>query len=295
MSNEAKRVAGGAAYVDEAEAEARRLALVKAAAGLAAGRGDAAAALLGKVPGPLRQLEALRPREPARITVQIATTPALMEIVYRLRHDSYVAQGFLEPRASGMFADEWDGMKQFFSMLGFVDGVPATSVRISHCQPAGPAGARTETTAMELFRPEIINLAERFRVGARPAIVMEMSRLTRHPAFSESNFDPMFGIFRANFYCLIKTRADMLISAVRRHHVPFYKRLGFQTITEPRPYPKLKFETALMACFRPSYAAIQASIPIFQGIDEGDGVYARLFAGERVGIFDEMPARREGR
>jgi hypothetical protein len=240
---------------------------------------------------PLRQLDVIRPREPGRITVQVAKTPALMEEVYRLRHDSYVAQGFLEPKVCGLFSDQWDRFSHFFSMLGYVDGKPAASVRISHCQPAGPPRDRTETTAMEVFEAEIIKLAESFKTGDKPAVVMELSRLTRHPDFSDSNSDVLFGIFRANFYCLRKTNADMLISAVRKHHMPFYRRLGFQKITEPRPYPKLNFETALMACFRQSYDAIEKTIPIFQGINEADSIFQRLFAGERVRIFDEMPAR----
>jgi hypothetical protein len=252
---------------------------------------------MAPVPEPVafRPLDAFRPREPGRITVQIANTPELMETVYRLRHDSYVAQGFLEPRASGLFSDDWDECPHFFSMLGFVDGKPAVSVRISHCTPAAPARERTETTAMELFADDVFNLAERFATGQTPAVVMEMSRLTRHPDFADSNSDALFGIFRANFYCLRQTNADMLISAVRAHHMPIYRRMGFQKMTDPRPYPKLKFETALMACFRQSYDAIQKTIPIFQGIDETDGVYGRLFAGERVRIFDEMPERGVGR
>jgi hypothetical protein len=247
-----------------------------------------------KPPAP-RYLDAIRPREPSRISVQIASTPALMETVYRLRHDSYVAQGFLEPRSSGLFSDDWDELPHFSSVLCFIDGEAAASVRLSYCQPSGPRGERTETTAMELFKPEIERLAESFRVAPAAATIMELSRLARHPDFSESDLDPMFGIFRACSYHIIRRPADMVITAVRRHHVPFYNRMGYLKITEPRPYPKLKFETALMACFRHSYDAIQNSIPIFQGIDRTDSVFDRLFAGERVGIFDEMPARREGR
>jgi hypothetical protein len=82
-----------------------------------------------------------------------------------------------------------------------------------------------------------------------------------------------------------------LLSTVRQHHMPFYRRLGFQKITDPRKYPKLAFEVGLMACFRQSFKSIQASIPIFQGIDRRDSVYERFFAGERVAIFDEMPIR----
>jgi hypothetical protein len=250
-----------------------------------------AATYLPQALAPMRQFDAFRPREPARVTVQIASTPELMDVVYRLRHDSYVAQGFLEPKASRLFADEWDTLPHFFSVLCFIDGEPAASVRISHCRPAGRRGERTETTAMEIFDTEIASLAESFRAGPNPAVVMELSRLTRHPDFAESNSDPLFAVFRTCFYSLLKYEADMLISAVRAHHMPFYRRMGFQKITEPRPYPKLKFETALMTCFGQSFRLVQKSLPIFQGIDPSDSVYDRLFAGERVGIFDEMPER----
>jgi hypothetical protein len=240
---------------------------------------------------PLRPLDLFRPREPSRVTVQIANTPELMDIVYRLRHDSYVAQGFLEPKVSGLFADDWDQQPHFFSVLCFIDGRPAASVRISYARPAAPFRQRTETTAMEIFKTEIETVSQQFQTETKSAVVMELSRLTRHPDFSESNSDPLFAVFRVCFYSLIKYEADMLISAVRGHHMPFYRRMGFQKITEPRPYPKLKFDTALMVCFGQSFGAVQKSLPIFQGIDPNDSVYARLFAGERVRIFDEMPER----
>ena len=241
--------------------------------------------------GPLRLLDAIRPREPHRVTLQIANNPALMDVVYRLRHDSYVAQGFLDPHVSGRFSDEWDRAPHFFSFLSFVDDQPAASGRISYCTPAAPAKERTATTAMEIFPTEIVQLAEAFRIDSKPTVVVEVSRLTQHPDFSRSNSDPIFAIFRGALYSLLKTNADMLITAVRRHHIPFYRRLGFQKMTEPRPYQKLKFETALMACFRPTLPVVRSVIPIFQEIDKNDGIYEPLFAGERVRIFDGMPAR----
>jgi len=241
--------------------------------------------------GSPRQLDVIRPREPERVTLQIANTPELMEIVYRLRHDSYVSQGFLEPKVSRLFADEWDRMPHFFSFLAFVDDKPAASGRISICTPAAPFRERTETTAMEIFPTEIVELAEAFRIDRKPTVIVEVSRLTQHPDFSKSNSDPLFAIFRATFYSLLLADADILISAVRRHHIPFYKRIGFQKITEPRPYQKLKFETALMAGFKQSFPLFSQVIPIFQCIRKTDSIYERLFAGERVRIFDEMPAR----
>jgi hypothetical protein len=46
-----------------------------------------------------------------------------------------------------------------------------------------------------------------------------------------------------------------------------------------------------MACFRPTLPVVRSVIPIFQEIDKNDGIYEPLFAGERVRIFDGMPAR----
>ncbi len=240
---------------------------------------------------PMRQLDLFRPRDPGRVTLQIATTPELMETVYRLRHDSYVAQGFLEPKSSGLFSDDWDRLPHFYSALSYIDDKPAASVRISYCKPSAPPGERTDTTAMEIFHDEILGLARSFRLDQKPAVMLEMSRLVRSPDISESNSDPLFAVFRLCRYSMTRHGVDMLISAVRRHHVPFYKRMGFQKITEPRPYPKLKFETALMVCFGHSFPAVQRAIPIFQGVDENNSVYGPLFRGERVRIFDEMPAR----
>jgi len=236
-------------------------------------------------------MDAIRPREPDRVTIQIAHTPEMMDIVYRLRHDSYVSQGFLEPSPSGMFADEWDEMKNTFSLLCFYDGAPAMSVRISDSTPMVPNTPRSTTVAMDGWHSEIMNLARTFQEGARPTVLLEMSRLTRHPDFPESDSDPIFGIFRAGSYCVVKTDADILLSTVRRHHMPFYRRFGYQKITDPRPYPKIAFEVGLMACFRQSYDAVQRSVPIFQSLEKHDSVYERLFAGERVRIFDEMPPR----
>jgi hypothetical protein len=70
--------------------------------------------------------------------------------------------------------------------------------------------------------------------------------------------------------------------------MPFYRRLGFTKIADPRPYPRLNFQIGLMACFRPSYSMVQQTVPIVDHIAKNDSVYEPFMAGEQVNVFAEM-------
>lgn len=236
---------------------------------------------------PVRQYDILRPRSPNAIEAQIVGSREMAQIVYALRHDSYVAQGFLDPRADGLFSDEWDEKKNVFSIVAFLDGLPAASVRVSILDRSSRSPDEHSTIAMESFAEEVDALVHSFQTDGRTASAMEMSRLVRHPDHAQNN-DLVFALFRMGFYFLVRFDADMVLSTVRRHHMPFYRRLGFSKIAEPRAYPRLKFHLGLMACFRPSYLAVQQTVPILGNIRKSDSVYGAFMSGERVPVFAEM-------
>ena len=236
---------------------------------------------------PLRRHETMRPRFPSRIKAQIVATSDMMQTVFSLRHDSYVAQGFLDARPDGLFFDEWDKRNNFYSVLVFSDDLPVASVRVSILDLSGGIPEARATVAMESFAEEVDALVHGFQTDGKPGRAMEMSRLVRHPDFSQDN-DLVFALYRMGFYFLMHFDADMVLSTVRRHHMPFYRRLGFNKITEPRPYPRLNFQLGLMACFRASYPMVQQTVPILDHIEKHDSVYAPFMAGERVNVFAEM-------
>lgn len=217
------------------------------------------------------------------VSAVIASTPELMAEVARIRHDAYVEQNFLKPIEGGLFYDKYDALPNFFSYLIMVDGVPAGSVRISFYDPNGTTPGADTTTAQEDFTSEIADLAETFGKDGRRATMMEMSRLVRNPRFSQNN-SVVFGLYRVGFYCLLRLDPDMILSTTRRHHMPFYRRIGFTKITDTRPYYCLDFEIGLMACFRASYQSVQAKVPFFQGVTKDDEFYKKFFAGQDTSL-----------
>jgi hypothetical protein len=241
----------------------------------------------GSLNVPARRYDMLRPRSPDHIEAQIVNSHELAQVVYALRHDSYVDQGFLDPRPDGLFSDEWDVRKNAYSVLVFLNGQPAASVRVSFLDRESSSADEHSTIAMESFTEEVDSLVHSFQTDGRMASAMEMSRLVRHPDHAQNN-DLVFALFRMGFYFLVRFDADMVLSTVRRHHMPFYRRLGFNKIAEPKAYPRLKFQLGLMACFRPSYPLVQQTVPILDNITKFDSVYRPFMSGERVPVFAEM-------
>jgi hypothetical protein len=231
----------------------------------------------------------MAPRSAGDIEVQFANTEELRQIAYRIRHDSYTSQGFLDPIEGGSFSDHWDDLPNSRTSIVFKNGTPAGSVRSSLLDLSRPDSGYDRIIAMESFESEIMKTTSSMGSSGRPATAMELSRLTRHPDFETSGQDVMFGIFRSQFYLTKAWNADMIVATVRHHHMPFYRRLGFVKIAEPKPYPRLKFELGLMICFRDSYPGVEASLPFFESVDPADHVCRRYLDGHRVRIFDTRP------
>jgi hypothetical protein len=80
--------------------------------------------------------------------------------------------------------------------------------------------------------------------------------------------------------------SDMMLSCVRRNHMPFYKRMEFASIAGPRAYPELKFSTNLMACPRARYESILNKYEILNSRATVTGCYDGLFCGETVTVFE---------
>jgi hypothetical protein len=120
----------------------------------------------------------------------------------------------------------------------------------------------------------------------RPAKLMEINRLVRHPDFA-TDYQLVFVLFRFVSYILIEDNADMMLSCVRRNHTPFYKRMHFGYVAGPRRYAGVKFETNLMSCPEDCFDKIRSEIPIVGTDDKTNRSYAGLRYGETVNVFVE--------
>ena len=235
-----------------------------------------------------RRQRRLTPREAGSIEAQIVTSHELRQIVYKMRHDSYVAQCFLDPLPSGLFTDRFDDSPNSHSVLIFRDGEPVASVRASILDLSGQIPGATEVPAMPAFGEEIVKLVSSYEGNGVNGRAIEMTRLVTRQDLS-LDFDLVFSLFRMTFYMVSHYDASMILSGVRLHHTPFYRRLGFDRITEPRQYPMLKYQGCLMACPDHMYGHVARTVPIIDHVSKHDAVCAPFMVGERVRVFSQMP------
>ncbi len=224
------------------------------------------------------------------VEAQLAVDAELYEVAFRLRYEAYRSYGYIAEAPAQIFSDSYDEQVNCRTVIVSKNGTPAATVRVSVFDP-NLAGLRPpKLQAMEIFDAEISETMTALRLTDRQPRVMEIAKLARMPQFAK-DIEVVFALYRAAGYLILHNDADIVFNAVRAHHVPMYRRFGFQALTPPRSYPGLSFQTALMACFRPSYAAARDHLPFLRGIATTDSAYAGLIAGERVRIFgDDAPA-----
>lgn len=234
------------------------------------------------------------PRDQQGVEMQLALGDAVTETAYRIRHEAYVSGGFIEARADGMFSDQYDEQGNCRVVVVFKGGQPAGTVRVARHDPSSPGVERHPVPTMSVFGPEINQMMTQLAdQGAAPRI-MEICRLARMPAF-ERDFDVLFALFRAAAYLFLEYDADIVFNAARSHHMPMYRRFGFQPLVEPRLYPGLNCPMGLMGSFRTGHSALIAGQPFMRGITRSDAAYRGLVAGQRVAAFGDIGEPGAGR
>jgi len=223
----------------------------------------------------------------AGLTARLALDDQTRADAYSVRHASYLGGGFIDPQPGGIFTDADDQKASSRSAVVYQWGRPVASVRWCMIDQTPGLEGWDEIPASRIFPDEVAELARNVTHG-RPAKIMESNRLVRHPDF-EANYQLVFILYRLTSIMLMETQADMLLSCVRRNHMPFYKRMHFDYVAGPRRYPGVKFETNLMACPYDGFDKVRAEIP-HVGTDPATNRYyadAGLMHGETVNVFLE--------
>jgi hypothetical protein len=222
--------------------------------------------------------------EPSNLEARLALTPETMTDAFKLRHASYLSYGYIEPRNNSQFYDEYDLRESCKTVVVYKGGVPAASVRICLLDPDQDAREANSIPATEIFHDEIHALLDGIRPGTRPPRAVEVTRLARHPDHGEDK-SLVYALFRLAGYLILHYEADVVLTAVRAHHMAFYRRLGFHKLEDPRAYPNLKFSTGLMACFRSKFADVREQVAFLRNISRQDRFYRSFIAGEMVPVL----------
>jgi hypothetical protein len=225
----------------------------------------------------------IQAREQSLYSARLALDPQTREDAYRLRYASYLASGHIEPNETRLFLDPYDDLPNCQTMVIYEQGAAVASVRI--CTLFG-SGQRSP--AMDAYPAEVTELLSRqstIGVGVRG---METTRLVRSPA-AENNQGLVFLLYRLAGYLGMMAYTQTLLACVRQNHVPFYRRLGYNPVTEPRPYPGLKCLMQLMSCTRQRYDEIRAAFPLIDPYAGWTETLDGFLAGDTVPLSLKRP------
>lgn len=218
------------------------------------------------------------------ITARLALSEAVMKEAWSVRHAAYAAQGLIVPNEARMLNDRWDFSPATRIIVIYKDGMPVSTCRTSLYAPDSAIPEADDVPSMAMFEDEIPKLYETIPAQGKFAVAIDISRLGRHPLLG-SDYRPVFALYRMISYLLLHYEADAVISAVQKHHIPFYRRMGFTKVADPKAHPKLNLQAALMAGIRSSTGHLREVLPTLGLVSESDSNYSGFIAGECVPVF----------
>lgn len=214
-----------------------------------------------------------RIRMAGETAIVLAETDADRAMAFGLRYRAYHSQDYIKPNPDEIFRDRFDDRPDCRIILARRDGMLAASGRVNLYDPATP----DDMPAGALFEDHVRPLADGV---SRPGVAgraVEITRLVRHPDF-ERDQRTVHAILVAVGYILLHDDVRIVYAAVRRNHIAFYRRLGFVQMTDPAPYPGLKFDTALIVAIKGVTDGV-GDVRIFEALRSTDPPYAALFNG----------------
>ena len=134
--------------------------------------------------------------------------------------------------------------------------------------------------ATEAFPQELTTVLADLTPGTLAA---EITRLVRSPAAADDQA-LVFLLYRMANYVGYLEQVRLLLASVRRNHATFYKRLGFETVSEPRAYPGLSCPMQLMRCDRAAYERSFLRFPLIDPFAAGADCLDGLARGQAVPI-----------
>lgn len=164
-----------------------------------------------------------------RVEYRLARTDEQRNNIYKLRYDANLKEQTILPNPSGMLEDRFDDVINGFNVGVFLDGKLAAALRLHLLSPSYPDSPLVYAYP-DLVRPRV-------KAGFR---IVDITRLAADFAIARSEPYLAYATVRLSMLMCEHFEADLILAAVRREHIPFYRR-EFQAtqLSEARPYPTL--------------------------------------------------------
>jgi hypothetical protein len=206
-----------------------------------------------------------------------ARSPEDRNDIFRLRYEANLREGTIGPNETGMFKDDYDDLPNCFNVGVYVEGHLAAALRMHLLNRED-----RRSVLMAAF-PDIVP-----DILDRGATIIDVTRLVADFQMARTRPGLAYATVRLSMMAAAHFGADTVMAAVRREHVPFYRREFLATkLCEPRPYPTLIKPLALFSIdFERDFSKIAARHPFYLSTE-----------AERAAVFGErsrLPAAATG-
>lgn len=183
------------------------------------------------------------PTEAFPISISLALGDRQRERAFRLRHDSFVESGWIEPQVSGVLSDAFDELPTSILVEAIAEGRTVATLRIAMSGPLTDA----PSLPCELEFPK--DIADvRARLGPRLA---EFSRVAIDPEITNTSFKTTLygGMVRTAFIIVWAADIDYAFAAVHERVSSFYRHMiGFDRLARSPSYGIIAEPTELLGC-----------------------------------------------
>jgi len=158
--------------------------------------------------------------------------------IYRLRYRAFVAAGWIEGGAKGLFADRYDELPTSFSIAAFNDGNCVGALRFAFGGRGSPSGSMP-------CEEEFPDLVQALTALDNKRLV-EFGRMAIEPTLTNNSFRAtLFGSL-ARSACIVATaaEADVALIAVHARLSRFYQSMcGFEVLGTSNAYAEIREPT----------------------------------------------------
>jgi N-acyl amino acid synthase FeeM len=176
------------------------------------------------------------------VDYRLAKTAEEKEAIYRMRYRAYLNEGAIEPNKDERNTDRYDEMPNTWVFGIYLEGVLASSIRISVATPDYPTSPSVDVFS-DILPPEL----------ARGKVIIDPTKFVADPDRARRFPELPYVTVRLGYVACGHFDADIGLATVRAEHRAFYRRVFLQeALCEPRMFPGLLKPVGLMAADYPT-------------------------------------------
>jgi N-acyl-L-homoserine lactone synthetase len=177
-----------------------------------------------------------------RVDYRLVQTDDEKDEIYRLRYRAYLNEGAIEANRDQRTTDRFDDLPNTWIFGIYIEGMLASSIRISVASPDVPTSPSVDVFS-DLLKPQL----------DRGKVIVDPTRFVADPDRAKRFPELPYVTVRLGYVACGYFNADIGLATVRAEHRAFYRRVFLQEpLCEPRMFPGLLKPVGLMAADYPA-------------------------------------------